>query len=403
MSETLLIRLRALDPASPAQWCVQVPVVAADSGPPRKQTGMQTGTLADALAAGGTRPVVLIVPGEDVLLTEVNLPIRQTTKLLQAVPYALEERLADDPEILHFALGARQKDGQIAVAVVARQKMDAWIALLRDAGLQPHAIVPETLCLPMPAPGSASVLIEGEQALIRTGAAAGLACDAATVADLLSLSEPPISGWTLSYTAGSRLPDGAPAGAQAIDHVLEGLYHGAAHPVLDLLQGTYAVRQGFSLGWEPLRLPAALAAGCVAIALIGMGVEHFTLKRERDALDAEIQTRMQRQFPEIRKIVDARVQAERALADLRRGGGGGEFFQLAQAFTGAVQQVPGLEVQGLQLRDGGLFMDLTGRDLQTLESLRKHFAAQPRYRLDVQSANASGGSVQIRASLEPAG
>ena len=100
MSELLVIRLRAAEDA-PASWLI-VDSNGARSGP------VFTGPIADALPQAQNRRVVLLLPGAEVGLAEPELPLRGGAKLVQVIPFALEEQLASDVEGLHFAVGDRE-------------------------------------------------------------------------------------------------------------------------------------------------------------------------------------------------------------------------------------------------------------------------------------------------------
>src|SRR4051812_18722840 len=97
MAESLIIQLReGMQP----QWMVcneegQVVVNAA------------TGELPQAVPLATGRRVAVIVPGTEVLTTEVEAPAKNAAKLAQVIPFALEERVADEIEDLHFAIGER--------------------------------------------------------------------------------------------------------------------------------------------------------------------------------------------------------------------------------------------------------------------------------------------------------
>ena len=73
-----------------------------------------SGTLAEAAEAVEGRRATLVVPGDDVLLAEAVVPGASPVRAQQAVPFALEEQLADDVERLHFALGTKGKGGRLA-------------------------------------------------------------------------------------------------------------------------------------------------------------------------------------------------------------------------------------------------------------------------------------------------
>ena len=88
------------------------------------------GALKDAAAMAVGKQVIVLVPGTDVILTSVTVPTRNRNRMAAAVPYLLEEQLAADVDESHFALGERDAEGRVAVAVVSRARMDAWLAAL---------------------------------------------------------------------------------------------------------------------------------------------------------------------------------------------------------------------------------------------------------------------------------
>jgi len=102
MAEWLVLRL----PRGPEERVSWMP---ADSrGQPL--AAPQSGPLRQAAAAAGSRRLAVIVPRSDVLMTEVELPVKSGgVRLQQVVPYALEEQLAADIDTLHFALGERDE------------------------------------------------------------------------------------------------------------------------------------------------------------------------------------------------------------------------------------------------------------------------------------------------------
>lgn len=408
MRESLYIRLRSAEAASgdaPAQveWCVQAPVTATTFG----RRDVQSGPLEEALMLAVHRRVVVIVPGSDVLLSEVNLAIRQPAKLLQAVPYALEEQLAEDPDDLHFAIGTRTADGRTPVAIVAKKKLDAWLAPFRAARVELAAVVPETLCIPYQAAASGpawSVLLEGTHALVRSGISAGFNCDSAALPDFIALSPDPGKLEIELYRVGNTdIPAGfTPNVKHDLDNALSALRRGADHAgAINLLQGAYAARSSYQRWWGPLRLTAALAAGYIGLSLLVTGAENLKLRHARSQLDTNIEASFGRLFPEITRIVDPRAQAEQAMSQLRKGGAVGSLFELMQVLTQSLKVVSGFQLQELQLREGALYISLVGRDIQNLEALRGYFEQQPRWKFEVQSANASSEGVQVRASLEP--
>src|SRR5437660_653737 len=92
--------------------------------------------------------VVVWTPAAETLFLRARLPTRSAAKIVQALPFALEEQLIEPPESLHFAF-AHEADGALAVAVTRRERMESWLAALAAAGLAPTRLAPVTLSLPL--------------------------------------------------------------------------------------------------------------------------------------------------------------------------------------------------------------------------------------------------------------
>ena len=123
MSESLVIQLRE---GFAPHW-----MVCNDDG--HVLVNAVSGELVQAVPLAVGRRVAVIVPASAVLVTESDAPARSAAKLLQVIPFALEERVADEVENLHFAIGERAPDtGRVPVAVVTRARIDAWLAEPQD-------------------------------------------------------------------------------------------------------------------------------------------------------------------------------------------------------------------------------------------------------------------------------
>ena len=125
MAEYLVIRL-GTERDSAANW------IAVDGNGTRLSPPV-TGPLSEATRDVGGRAVIVLVPATTVLTTTVDIPIRGGSRLQTALPFALEEHLADDVENLHFASGTRRDSGLLPVAVVAHTYMQDWLEQLSDA------------------------------------------------------------------------------------------------------------------------------------------------------------------------------------------------------------------------------------------------------------------------------
>ena len=362
--------------------------------------------LSTVLGFATNRRIVLLVPSSDVRLTHVTVPAKQLTKVLQATPYALEDQMAVDVETLHFALGPHQADGSYPVAVVAKARMNEWLAPLREHGLQVEAVVPETLCLPATELDHWSALAEPGHITVRTATYAGFGCLSDDLPMFLDMASPdqkiPLRiiiprNFEGDLTQLQWPVELLPGFAEPLEALLQN-YQPAR--TINLLQGDYAQNVGIQRHLQPWRVAAALAAALLALVWINHGVQAFKLGRELRLQDERNVQRYQQIFPSETRIVDLAAQTEQHLTGT--GGKQGDFNSLLASLAGALSATPGLNLQSVQFREGALFVSLTGTDLQQLETLRTSFGRQHSVSLDVQSANAGADGVQIRLKLSPA-
>src|SRR3990167_2701534 len=88
------------------------------------------------------KEVLVLVPAEDIVLTQVQLPKMNRSRLLKALPFALEDQLIAEIDTLHFATGAYQAEGHLPVAIVSHQKMKSWLAQLQILNIKPDQFIP---------------------------------------------------------------------------------------------------------------------------------------------------------------------------------------------------------------------------------------------------------------------
>lgn len=223
-------------------------------------------------AARKPRAMTLEMPGELVLVLRVPLPLASQRQRQAAVPFAIEDLVAEPIEALHVALGPEIGPGEYLVGVARHEDMAEWAPRAASLG---QALVPDTLSLPVPAEGSWAVREIDGRVLARLPDGTGFATDAASFETFWRAgSQPQI------VLFGGRLPPALPVGATALSPAHTG------ESTLDLLQGAYAPTQG---GW--LRLaPRFLGLTAVALAahLVVLAVDTHWLRGLADAREAEL-------------------------------------------------------------------------------------------------------------------
>src|SRR5882672_2904126 len=260
-----------------------------DAGGASRQ-GSQRGL--EGLAAADE--IIVWTPAAETLLLHARLPTRSVAKIVQALPFALEDQLIDPPERLHFAF-AREADGALAVAVTRRERVDSWLAALAAAGLAPTQLAPVTLSVPLADRAWTLAFIDGE-IVLRSGARAGLGGPA----------EPQPPAWLHAALTEARTESSAPerillvdapaeldstAWHEALGLPVEAMQPGeAAVPAspLDLLQQNYAPR-GRMAALRRAYIPAAALLAAWLIATLAFdAIEWARLSRAASAADEEM-------------------------------------------------------------------------------------------------------------------
>lgn len=408
MADWLLLRLPR-DAAQAPAWLV------ADEhgqllGPPAHETGPEL-----AAAARG-RQVAVIVPGADVLQLSATLPQANETRLLQLVPFALEDQVSEDIDTLHFALGTRGAGGTTPVHVVTRSLLEEWLVRARALGLDPAALYADSELAPQ-LPSHLALLIDGDHLVLRHEGAAPVvlpASDPALALDLaLGADHKPEEVHVVVYASpegwrqhGSKLEALRPRLASlkvqlssggVLPLLAPGLASGSR---INLLQGAFRARTEPGNTWRRWRM-AALAAG--VLLLVHVGARLWELQRLRGserALDAAIVQAANVALPGEPLGGDVRRRVEQRMKLVSAGGRGqGEWLHVLAALGAAHDNVPVTRIEGLTFKPGQMELRVTGPDATSLEELSKALRASG-YTAQVTSGANQGEGFHGRVAMK---
>ncbi len=373
---------------------------------------INSGTLAEAAAEVEGKRSILVLPGNEIILSEAHVPGGSARAAGMAVRYELEEQLADDVDSLHFALGPKSKDDVFPVAVVDSDTMDDLSERCAEAGLRPTQIVPETLALPKfdsHEPGGVgwTALVDGARTVVRLNGHKGFSIDtdmagmALTGAknDLPENSAASMRVYRTSAKAGDvQAPSDIEVETRPCSDVLSLYASGLAHsPTINLLQGQYSPKSQMDKAWKPWRWTGVLAAALAVILISGKWVDYRALKNQEQALDGQIVEAFKQALPNSRMV---RPMAQvRAALNAQGGGNSSGFTNNLHAIAEAFATEPDTVIRSLAVRDGRFDLDVTTDALPTLDALK---AELQKYDLEltVQSANRDQEGLRSRLRIE---
>lgn len=328
-----------------------------DSGQPRYRWRQSSnggdcaeGTLEQLHAALAGTEVTLVLAGQDVVVTRLQLSRAEQRHFHELAPYELEERLLVTPDAVHVARGAADGEGCL-VAYTNREAFAAQLEELHAQGLEVRACVALPLLLPR---SDAAWTLALDDALVHLHHAGGrfvtVAADLAPRALRQLLEAGPVPDRMDLYAADASegqslesllLPFAAELQAcQVVKHPPAQLWarlEWDANTPLDLLQGAFARRLPLQRWWRQGRSAVAL----VAVAFFAWTALQLLQIRMLDTQfrDVDAQTReVYRSVMPDGVLVNAEQQLAAQLARLEGSGSEGVLVLLSQLAPLLVEQ-----------------------------------------------------------------
>nr|VFJ45733.1 MAG: general secretion pathway protein L [Candidatus Kentron sp. DK] len=373
----------------------------------------RTGPLSALAGESAGCRVIVFVPGSDVLLLKADVPPMSRQRMSTAVPFSLEDQLAGDVELLHFAFGARSGREPLPVLVTDRARMTAWLSRLEEAGIHPDVLVPEILGLPL-SPDAWTVLVEAGMAQVRTGPLSGFFADLPNFPTVLRAAlveageHTPAQVQLLHYTENRQQPipirveellppgmDCRVTSASCEPDVLSVLSsHFREQDVINLLQGPYARGSDMGRAWRTWRIPALLAVVWFGLWIGILVMDVMALSEQNRSLRSRTEEVYRQTFPDARKMNDLRVRMERALRESGNTNETGTGFLTLLGEVGPYLPTgPNARLTGLDFHSGELKMRLEMAGLQALDQLKERLTREANLTVEVLSATTREGVV----------
>lgn len=409
MSETLLIHYNIDDPQQ-ATWSL--------CNSAGELTGkITTGSLAELTELAAKHITVVLLNSQCLHINELQLPTQNMQKMLKAVPYAIEEFIAEDIDDFHFVISKSKHNNSTAVVGINKSTLREIIDVFQQANIDVEKIIPDTLCLAANDKQWAC-LNYLENSYLQTDTLNGMV----------------VSHSILPYALSKKLQDknllkpekillfSEQENPEAFDQltiededieVINIVYN--SHPLvvfcghyrqampLNLLQNKFKPRRKSSGHWQHWRLAASLAAIWLVLYLGLSGFQLAQLKDENQLTKAKIEGIYKKAFPQSRKIVNPRVQMEQKLKELKSNTGNsdnGLIFLLAESFGTLSQDKSNITLQTLTYRNDRMDIGLDSSNLQAIENLNKNLNANKKIKSEIVSSSSEKNNVKGNIRIE---
>ncbi len=345
-----------------------------------------------------------LVPGDEALFCLADIPAKQARFILQALPYAVEEQIAQDIDTVHLALGSRSESG-FRVAAIDRNRMSEWVDLFSgweharlDAIYPDAALLPET-------EGGWSICLDGENAMLISDRGEWLSIQSRNLGMFAhTLAAPPSENVVAEMpvtifgteqeldqqqaaiselrSAGRLVVKLEAIELMPLELLAHAHHHHLSHPI-NLCQGSYGVHGGQASplrAWKPL-----IAVACVWFVIqlgveLGMGFYH---QQKADTTREQAMAIYREVFPDDRRTHAGNVRrvVEGQLRSIGSGGPVADFITLMKYTGDQYTKVP--QNQSLTFNSinysrsrGELVVDIRADTYNRMSALRNGLAQQ---------------------------
>ncbi len=378
---------------------------------------IQQGELAELSTFAGKHHSVVLLDNILLHINHVQLPTQNRQKLLRAIPYALEEQLADDVDKFHFVT-AKSDGAKTAVVGIRIDTMQAVIDALAKHNIKPDAVIPDALCLA----GNAqqwAILIYGENADVQLDRFDGAEYDRELTPLVLKSSlnntALPRPEKILLFRMENESIDDIVAIIPNDIELVQLQYN--QHPLvvycgqyknalpLNLLQGQFKPKSKNVARWKRWRLPVALAAVWLVLNLSITTFQYQSLARKNTEMQAQITRLYKEAFPESRRIVNPRVQMEQKLEKLKSGASGSSdsLLTILSYAAGALAKDKNINLQSIDYRSNRVDINLTSTSLNAIQELNNKLNHSGQLKSEITSSASDKNEVKGSLRLQRAG
>lgn len=352
------------------------------------------------------RRILLLIPNNDIVLTSISIPSKNKKQLLQAVPYALEDTLAEDIDELHFAIHKNEDDPETQVAIINHSLLGSYISLLKKEGITTHFVLPQLLAQASAKDAWSIKKLDGDDSStisVRLGEFSGFSCDQSMLEVFLEQHEAQQPSVIYSNIEINQLPETLQelplerfdSGSAYYNSVINSL-------PLNLITGFVSRTQGSSINFKAWR-PALVLGSLLAAAWVGIfGWQNSALLQEKNQLTREIENTFKTAFPKSR-IVDPAQQMTSKLAQLKK--------NVVQTVTSPLPLISDISpllkdykditLKEIRYQENELVFVMQSPNLTRLETFKKDAIKKSSLQVDIKNSTTTADKVEATLIISP--
>ena len=353
------------------------------------------GNLEELKTISRGKKVSILIDSHYTTLESVTIPSKNRNKQLQAIPFAMEEHLAEDIEDTHFALG-KADDNKVPVIAIKRSLLQETLDIFNQQQIHVETITADSVALP----GSNTkwcILLDEDSALIKTGATGAHCCDRDNLGVILRAlleqyenEETTQQPDAITYyykendTEAESILDGININIESHAYKNHGLeifiQHMKEAQAFNLLQGEFSLKRKGNAWLKPWKSVAAVSTLWMILHLGYSSLLTSQLEEKNLQLTRQIEKEFKQAIPDARKMTGMKKRVERRLKELNTGTSGNNntgFLQLLSKVSPTLSKNDKTKINAAVYRNNYIDLDLSAKSLQDIEQLKNKLTSIP--------------------------
>jgi general secretion pathway protein L len=376
---------------------------------PDLQVRTVVGSLESLAQAAQLTPIMAVLPGRWLNFFQVELPKARGTMIKQALPFLLEEQLAQELDNIHIALPTHYQGGEITpVAVINKERMQTLQAAFKGQNLNLQQAFPDWMCLPL-FDHTWTIHLGSEYAYVRQSTCLGFSIQKDLLMPMLQMAlaqtlQPPqaLHVYHLALEAADMEEQlntlSLPLAYEAVsdDPLLVWAQYFSSPAPLNLLQDEFFIKPKVSEVNRLWRIAATLVVAIIAVQLCQSFLRYQQLSKQYTQVHEEVLTLYTQVFPDATQTSNAKAQLEQALAGKGGARADNPLFAYLQDIATPLLNTEGITLQQLTFQNNEMRLQIIAKDFATLSQLE---SALGMVGLSVKQEGASLEENQVSAQL----
>jgi general secretion pathway protein L len=355
------------------------------------------------------KEVIVFIPAHEIFLTTAQLPKMTRSRLLEALPYALEDQVIADVDTLHFVPGESDANGLLPVAIIAKQKMQATLDTLKSWKIQPDKLIPDIFAVPLE--HATWTILLHDSVLLRMDAMNGFACEINNLNEMLMLAlqsakQKPLRIHIYNFTQ-TEMGKTLNVDVQIQEQIypekkwLELLAKNVLHiPYINLLQGQYKSRKArFPEMQKLLKTAGLLTAAWVGLLLLYPLFSYWILHHRVSQLDNEIAQIYHRHFPESVNVVAPKIRMQEKLQRTTTDISANKWLLILAYLGKDITQSHDVQIKRMDYQRNRMTIDLSAVSSEAFSTFTDYLTNQG-LSVKQESANVTGERVTAMITVE---